>query len=1095
MLEIPKNLNKKKIFDQYEYYQNTYQEKYGNKTIILMQVGGFYELYGIDNENTKIGKTKEIANLLHIEVSRRNKDIRENSRDNYLMAGFPLAALSKYIDMLMENNYTVVIIDQEGTAKDKVKSSDKLPRKVVEIYSPGTYFSQSNINEDHKYLVQIHIEGYNRTRKPSNVATNIKSNYQPMLIGLSAIDVTTGESDIYEVSNNSNDNNYGIDEIYRYLQTHQPKELYLTSNNLQMSQEELEAYLDLHTILACQINYNQIPKDYYNLNYQKQFLEKVFPKKNMLSVIEYLNLERTPSALISYLSLLQFTYEHNELLIYNLKKPTVWNSNQHLLLANNAISQLDLSNNNKNKMGSIVNLLNMTSTCMGSRLFKERLLNPIIDATKIEQRYSKIEKFVTDNYWLTIEKHLDGIIDLDRAHRRIELGLMTPNGLNMLQSNYKQILDLLNILPNDWHTEFGSNGDLLKVEFKNYMNELDKILDFDELYKYGAVDKINDNVFKTGYDPELDTISQEIRTCNRYLDIMMNKMSKLITGMSGNSVVTLKSTDTAGYFFIVTANRYRDLVNALKDLEKNGKQETYFVNQEQFILTSETFKISRKNKVDTSYYITCDYLDDISEKLNDNIDKLQKRIKIVYYNFLNDLIIKYGSLYEQLSDLIADIDVCKSCAKSAIKFNYCKPHVINDDSSNSFVRAINFRHPLVERLNQNSYYIPHSIQLGKSNTITNETTNVSTTMNVSTTTNVSTNTTTNVSINENKTENEVVQMDGMLLYGLNSSGKSTCMKAIGVNLVLAQAGMYVPASSFIFAPYKKILTRILGNDNIFKGLSSFAVEMSELRGILARADENSLVLGDEICHGTESISGVSIVSASIIKLAELKTHFIFATHLHLLTEIDEIQSLIDPNNKLENPQKPNIGVYHLHVEYNPQTHKLVYYRDLRPGSGNPMYGIEVARAMDLDDEFLGIANRIRQKIMGQNEQLLTFRKSQYNNGVYMDKCIVCNDYRRPDDTHHIKFQCMADENGFIGATHKNEMKNLAPLCKKCHHAIDTQKLVIRGFLETSEGRQLDYDNHISPKTSSPKTSSPISPKTSSPKMPQLTLKKKINNKL
>jgi len=1051
-IELPKNINKKKIFDQYEFYQNAYQQKYGNKTIVLMQVGGFYELYGVDNENTKIGKVKEIANLLHIECTRKNKENKENSRENHLMAGFPLAALSKYIDILMENNYTAVIVEQEGTAKDKVKANDKLPRKVVEIYSPGTFFSSNGMNEEHKYLVQIHLEGYQKTRKLSN----IKCNYQPMIIGLSAIDVTTGESDVYEVSNSLSDNNYAMDEIYRYLQTHQPKELILTSNNLDMSREELESYLDLQTI-SCQINYNQVSKEYYKLSYQQQFLEKIFPNRNnMLSVIEYLNLERTPSALISYLSLLQFTYEHNELLIHNLKNPSIWNSNQHLLLANNTISQLDLSNQNKNRTGSILNLLNMTSTSMGRRLFKERLLNPILDTDQIEYRYKKIDIFRKNNFWEIIEKHLEGIVDLDRSHRKIELGMMSPNSFNMLHSSYKQIIDLLNMLPSELlqisekqisekqdekdESEVSFNDPMtLSKKFIEYVNDLEKILDFEELYKYVAVDKIIDNIFKSGYDTELDGISQEIRMNNRYLEIMMTKMSKLITGANGSSVVTLKNTDASGYYFMITANRYNDLIKILKTKDQEKKSETFMINQKEFIFTADTFRVNRKNKDDTSFNITCGYLEEISEHLTECINNLQKRVKIVYYKFMNDLMIKYKTLYEQLTNLIADLDVCKSCAKSSIKFNYCRPQVIKHDSS--FMQVINFRHPLVERLNQNSYYVPHSIQLGQLPPILSD---------------ESFPDTLNNSLPD-KPNNLLSPLDGMLLYGLNSSGKSTCMKAIGVNLVLAQAGMFVPAESFIYAPYKRVLTRILGNDNIFKGLSSFAVEMSELRGILARADENSLVLGDEICHGTETISGVSIVSASILKLSDLGAHFIFASHLHQLTEIEDIQGLI--NHTDNESDKPNIGVYHLHVEYDPQSHRLIYYRDLRKGSGNPMYGIEVARAMDLDNDFLSTANRIRQKIMGQNEHLLALRKSRYNDNVYMDKCLVCNG--KPDDTHHIKFQCQADENGFIGATHKHEMKNLVPLCKKCHMAIDTNELVIRGYIETSEGRKLDFDNNQS----------------------------------
>jgi DNA mismatch repair protein MutS len=83
-----------------------------------------------------------------------------------------------------------------------------------------------------------------------------------------------------------------------------------------------------------------------------------------------------------------------------------------------------------------------------------------------------------------------------------------------------------------------------------------------------------------------------------------------------------------------------------------------------------------------------------------------------------------------------------------------------------------------------------------------------------------------------------------------------------------------------FRPYTKIFTRILGSDNIFQGKSTFAVEMEELREILQLADNNTMVLGDELCSGTETTSGMAIVAAGVKYLINRGTSFVFATHLH-----------------------------------------------------------------------------------------------------------------------------------------------------------------------------------------------------------------------
>ena len=152
--------------------------------------------------------------------------------------------------------------------------------------------------------------------------------------------------------------------------------------------------------------------------------------------------------------------------------------------------------------------------------------------------------------------------------------------------------------------------------------------------------------------------------------------------------------------------------------------------------------------------------------------------------------------------------------------------------------------------------------------------------------------------------------DGILLFGTNACGKSTFMKAMGLNIVLAQSGLYVAADSFEYTPYKQIFTRILNNDNIFRSQSSFAVEIEELRGILKRACSNSLILGDELCSGTETKSALSIVSTGLYELSQRKSSFIFTSHLHQLNDIDVVKNL------------DNLDIYHLKIKY--ENDKLIY---------------------------------------------------------------------------------------------------------------------------------------------------------------------------
>ena len=117
---------------------------------------------------------------------------------------------------------------------------------------------------------------------------------------------------------------------------------------------------------------------------------------------------------------------------------------------------------------------------------------------------------------------------------------------------------------------------------------------------------------------------------------------------------------------------------------------------------------------------------------------------------------------------------------------------------------------------------------------------------------------------------------------MNSAGKSSLMKSIGLNIIMAQAGMYVPCERLRYYPYKNIYSRIPGGDDIFKGQSTFVGEISELRNILKSADDRTLVIGDELCSGTETNSAIAIVCTGILDLIKKKSSFIFATHLHEL---------------------------------------------------------------------------------------------------------------------------------------------------------------------------------------------------------------------
>ena len=299
---------------------------------------------------------------------------------------------------------------------------------------------------------------------------------------------------------------------------------------------------------------------------------------------------------------------------------------------------------------------------------------------------------------------------------------------------------------------------------------------------------------------------------------------------------------------------------------------------------------------------------------------------------------------------VSQIDVTANFAHLSIQNGYCKPQILHREGSCSYLDAKALRHPLVEKVHPEVEYIPNDVSFDKR---------------------------------------------GMLLYGTNACGKSTLMKSIGLALIMAQAGCFVPCDQFTYYPYTQLFTRILNNDNLFRGQSSFAVELSELRNILRRADDRSFVLGDELCSGTEYNSALSIVSAGLHTLSTLQCSFVFTSHLHTLPSIPLVAQI------------PTLDIYHLAVKYHKDTDVLEYIRTLQEGSGPPIYGLEVCKGMSMGQDFMELAREVQLHLQGSEGSFVSLQSSAYHSEIQMDACKVCG--KKAEETHHIKEQQEADD--------------------------------------------------------------------------------------
>jgi DNA mismatch repair ATPase MutS len=303
---------------------------------------------------------------------------------------------------------------------------------------------------------------------------------------------------------------------------------------------------------------------------------------------------------------------------------------------------------------------------------------------------------------------------------------------------------------------------------------------------------------------------------------------------------------------------------------------------------------------------------------------------------------------------------------------------------------------------------------------------------------------------ENYVKHDISLDGGWLIYGVNASGKSSLMKATGIAVILAQAGCPVPGSAMRIRPYDAAFSRIWNNDNIWAGLSSFAVEVQELAEILKLSTANSLVLGDEVCSGTESSSATSLVAATLEHLQAKGTHFMFATHLHDLMKVPGLLSL----------QGKALKVWHLRV-ITTLDGKLIYDRTLQPGSGKSTYGLEVAKAMGLPTELMLRAYAIRRHLGGE-VSADEAPKSAWNPLIRRETCEHCkNSFVRGLEVHHIHER--ANGGG-------NSLRNLAVLCDACHDKHHANEITIAPLTQTSEGlERFSYTGPLSSVNSAKET--------------------------
>lgn len=963
------------IYEDYFTLYDKYSSMYGVDTVLLMQVGSFFEVYGLVKNGVYMRTNIEkFSSDNELKIANKNSKYKG---EQVCMAGFMVSIADKYIEKTVDMGYTAVVFTQD--------ESDPTNRTLYKIYSPGTVLFDNKTVSNNTCCIW-----FNKT----------KFRYDKLLVGIANVDVYTGCTDMYEFETDCLHYPSSYDQLERYLSIKSPSEVIMIYNIEESKVKDIAQFMNLEDMKVHFIDIHgegimcEDVKKCEKQVYQRRVLDTFFDYTDDIFFGDFMV---KPIATQAMCFLLHFVQCHNSNLVENVKRPEFNNVSNKLVLANHSLKQLNIISDKGGKLSCVLNLLNKCSTSMGKREFKECLLNPSMDDEEISKSYDMTEYWIKNE--INVKKYISGIMDFEKCIRNIHDNNFSLSNIVKLCGCIHKVKELNDYIKEhdyiikDLDSRIYERCDRLLTFITSYLNndvcetitksskDYLKSLDGDTLKLF------NRRVFE-----KLDKLYDNNIDSSKKLLIIKNYFNKLVGKHESNKKnteyikfnVTKSSTTLVGTKRRV--NFIKEELTRLRmeyelDIDNNdeyGIKLEYISNVTkepesiELDLTSLEFNSYGTNKKDL--YITSKQIRQIQTDIDDfkNLytEELIECIGVFYKklkHYLDDLL--------EINKFVKWIDLAECKKNIALDYNYCKPEI--KKKSKSFIKCKGLRHPLIEHINHKELYVDNDIDMDS--------------------------------------------IRGMLIFGTNAVGKTSLIKSLGISLIMAQAGLYVPCSSFIYSPYEYIFTRILGNDNLFKGLSTFAVEMCELRTILNLSNKNSLVLGDEVCSGTESSSALSIFMTTLEQLYEKSSTFLFATHFH---DIKDYSELLDMKK---------VKMYHMSVKFNRKENTLVYNRKLIEGPGESRYGLEVCKALHLSDVFLKRANEIRLKYNEDERTELSGKPSKYNSlKLKSPMCEICK-LKVSDDIHHLQHQQMADKNGFIGNFHKNHVANLVSVCKDCHN--------------------------------------------------------------
>ena len=592
--------------------------------ILFYRLGDFYEMFFED----------ALIAARELEITLTGKDCGLPERAP--MAGIPHHAAEVYAEKLIEKGYKVAICEQledPKTAKGIVK------RGVIRILTPGTIV-ESNLLEEKKnnYIMSICKSG--------------------IYFGVSVCDISTGEFYSSEIKS---ENNFALllDEIARFA----PSEIIANSMMFEC-QEEMDKIRERFSIYMSRFSDKFFTDDVGNLTLDYNIIEN---KK------EVTNLKEKPLAVKSINALLEYLNETQMTSLEHINTITIYSLSKYMSLDINARRNLEITEKmrDKSKKGTLLWVLDKTSTSMGGRLLRRWLNDPLLEVKEIQERLDAVKE-LKDNMMLRgeITDTLKKVYDIERLAGKMTYGNANARDMITLKNSLERLPEVKNVLAmcqSHKLKELYENLDELKYVFA--LIEKSIVEDPPMTIKDGGI-------IKLGYDEEIDT---------------------------------LKKASTEGKTWLAKLEADEKEKTGIKTLKVGyNKVFGYYIEVSKSFVSQVPERFIRKQTLTTGErYIT----DELKTIENQILGAEEKVVNLEYNAFveIRTEIAKNIKRLQKTANVVSTLDVLSSFAQVAEDMNYCMP-VVKDDG---IIKIKEGRHPVIEKMIGSGNFVPNDTYLDK----------------------------------------------------------------------------------------------------------------------------------------------------------------------------------------------------------------------------------------------------------------------------------------------------------------------------------------------------------------------------------------------